>query len=136
VADIQQIEQQVAQDEESVEVTIFQKDGSPYLAADNKTPATISVIGKESRRYTQALDALTRKMTRPGYKTTPESIRSNRIAVAAAAVVGWSGWEKDGKPWSCDPDNVRALLRAEHVLEQVEAGIAGHADFFAKRSQS
>jgi hypothetical protein len=136
MANIQDVEQQVAQDEEVADITIYQKDGTPYLGADGK-PATIGVLGAEAKRYRLARDTATRKLIRGGKaKLEPEDIWKSRIDQAVAGVVRWSGWEHNGQPWPCEPANVAKLLQAEHILVQVEAGVQDHADFFVKPSAS
>jgi hypothetical protein len=70
-------------------------------------------------------------------KLEPEDLRRNRIELAAAAVVDWHGWETNGLTFLCTPENVRLLFRqAEHILEQVEAAINSHSDFFTDSSPS
>lgn len=134
--DIGKLDSIIAADEEVADVTITQKSGEPYLAADG-TPATIGVVGSESKQYRLGRDKITRKLTRMGrVRFEPEDIRKNRVEQAAAAVVRWHGWEMNGKDWPCTPENVKLLLAYDHILEQVEYAIASHADFFGKPSGS
>lgn len=125
----------VAQDEKPVEVTVYQKNGDPYLGPDDR-PCIISVVGSESKQYRAARDKLTRKFLRGRQsKMEPADLRNNRVEQAAAAVVGWSGWTAHGLEFPATPENVRILLnQADHILEQVEAGINSHADFFTNSS--
>jgi len=135
--DISKIQAEVAKDETGVVVPINQKSGDPYLAA-NGTPATVTVVGSESKKYRAARDSISRKMLR-GRRTRlePADLTNNRVEMAAAAVTDWHGWEAGGKPAPCTPENVKALLMAaDHILEQVESGISEHADFFANSSKS
>lgn len=132
--DISKIDATIAQDEEGVVVPIFAKNGEPDLASDG-SQTTITVLGAESKQYRRAQDAQTRKMLRARRnKLEPDDLRANRIELAAAAVTDWHGIENDGQPFPCTPENVKAVLRAQYVLEQIEAGIAGHADFFGSNS--
>lgn len=136
MADFAKVQEQIKQDEEVVDVPIFQKNGQPYLGADG-SQSTIGVLGAESRKAQVARDSLTQRMIRSrAGKMTPKDLRQNRIDQAAAVVVRWSGWEHEGKPWPCEPENVKAVLSADHILEQVEEGIARHADFFGNSSSS
>lgn len=136
MADLAQVEAQVQKDEEVVDVPMFQKNGDPYLGSDGKQ-STIGVVGSESKQYVQQRDKLTQRMIRRQQtKTTPKDLREQRIEQASSAVVRWSGWEDKGKPWPCEINNVRALLKHDHVLEQVESGIHQHSDFFEARSRS
>ena len=130
--EISDIKKAVAQDENAVDITIYQKDDQPYTAADGKTPVTIKVVGSESRQYRAAKDSQMKKMMRlRGRKLEPDDIRRNRVELAASAIVGWNGFESSGIPFPFSPENARLLLtQADHILEQVEDGIAGHADFF------
>lgn len=136
MAELAQVEAQVQKDEEVVDVPIFQKNGDPYLGSDGKQ-STVGVLGSESRRYVAQRDKLTQRLIRRQQtKTTPKDLRDQRIEQAASVVIRWSGWEADGKPWSCDPENVRALLKHDHILEQVETGIHQHSDFFGAPSRN
>lgn len=134
---ITELPHEVAKDEEIIDVTIYRKDGEPYLAADG-TPATIGVVGSEAKDYRRAEDAISRRMLRMGRRSTPDDLRENRIAQHAACVRRWHGWEDDyDADVPCTPENVKTLLgAAEHILDQVVAGVIGHASFFAKSSSS
>lgn len=133
--DIQQVAAAVAQDEEGVVVPINGRDDEPYLAADG-SPATITVLGSESKKLRQVRDGQFKRLLKHRGKLEAKDIRENRIELAAAAVVSWSGWTANGAPFECTPGNVKALLEHEHILTQVEEGINRHADFFAKSSSS
>lgn len=130
----EKLDELLALDERRAEVTIYAKGGDPYLGA-NGEPSTITVVGSESKRVRDAQRASTKRLIRGRRsKLTPEDMEQNRIAVAAAAVVDWSGWEDGDSPLPCTPDNVRRLLQVPHILEQVESAVNGHADFFANAS--
>lgn len=134
MADFNEIQSEIANDEEIVDLPISKKDGSLYLAADG-SPATIGVLGSDAKKVKAARDANQRKLLRSRQqKTTPEDLRASRLAYACAAVVRWHGWMAGDQPFECTPENVRKMLGVDHILEQVEEGIAGHASFFAKSS--
>jgi len=134
--DINVLKFKVEQDDTPVTIPIYQKDGDPYLAADG-TPATIDVVGSEAKRYEAARTQITKNMLRSRRtRVEPEDLQRNRITMAAAAVTGWHGWENGSEPLPCNEENVRMLLGIEHILDQVEAGIAAHADFFKQSSGS
>ena len=124
----------IAQDETGAAVPITDQTGEPLLAADG-SPATVTVLGRESKRVRAAVSANTSRMLR-GRKAKLDAadIRANRVAVAIAAVTGWHGFEVDGADAPCTEDNLRAFFRAEYTLEQVESAISGHADFFTTSS--
>lgn len=131
------LKQEVAKDEEIVDIPIFAKSGEPYLARDG-SQCTIGVIGSESGDFRKAEDAISRKALRPGRRTTPDDLREQRIAQHAACVKRWHGWEDEhDAEIPCTPENVKTFLGAAgHVLDQVVAGIHGHASFFANSSSS
>lgn len=134
--DVSQLDAVIAQDEEGSVIPINQKNGEPYMGADG-SPSTITVVGSESKRYRQAKDAIQRRNLRSrASKVEPADLLRNRIELAAAAVIAWNGWEEEGKPYPCTPENVKRLFRADHIFEQVEMGIFAHADFFGKSSAS
>ncbi|HAM54695.1 MAG TPA: hypothetical protein DCQ64_04520 [Candidatus Rokubacteria bacterium] len=132
MADMNDVAAAIAEDEHPVVIKILRKDEEPYVGQDGQ-PSTISVLGDESKAVRLARDAATRRFLRRGNKKpSPEELLESRIAQAAAGVVAWSGWESNGAPWECTAANVKTLLTADHILEQVEAGIRSHADFFAR----
>jgi hypothetical protein len=139
MADIgSKIDEVIAQDEQEVTVTIYQPSGEPYVAADGKTECTVTVIGRESKAYRRAKDVQQKRMLNGGRgaKLEPEDLRANRVALAVGAMRKWSGWEMDGGPAELNRENAQRLLRADHILEQVEDAIDKHAVFFARASQS
>lgn len=128
--DIKTITADLAKDEQGVEITIYNKNGEEYRAADD-TPATITVTGTDAKKYRAEKHAIQREyMQSRKAKLSVEDVTKNRIRQASAGVTGWHGWESDGTALECTPENVRALLGIEHILEQVEAGITGHSAFF------
>lgn len=134
--DISKIKDEVAKDEEGATVTVYQKNGDPYLAADGTTPCTFTVVGDESKRVRQAKDRQTKRVLRDRQREIePGDLRTNRIELAAAGLIDWSGWESDGQPVPCTADNAKTLLgSADHLLEQAEEAIRRHARFFVERS--
>jgi len=135
MANLNEIKQMVAREDEGVAIPIYQKDGDPYLGADGEQ-ATITVVGSESKRYRDAKHAQYRRMSkrvRSGRSDiNPEDIERDAIELAAAAVTGFSGWEDGTKPLPYTPENVRLLLSFDHIFEQVQAGVQRHASFFGK----
>ena len=130
--DIGRIDEVIAQDEELAVIPIYQKDGDPYLSASGE-PCTISVYGPESKAAKKAKKTEWRRLVkRAGQQAEHDEYESARIDKAAALVAAWSGWEANGSPAECTPQNVKALLQAEHILAQVEAGIGRHAAFLAR----
>lgn len=135
MADIGEVQVAAEREAQGAVVPIVKKNGDPYKAKDG-SPSTISVVGSESEQYRKA--QMTRQRRRLRSRRTniePEDLRADRIAIAAACVTEWHGWEENGKPMECTPDNARRLLGYEHILEQVEAGIERHADFFDSNSK-
>lgn len=135
--DIGKLDAVIALDEQEVEVTIYQKNGEPYLAPDGKTPCTITVVGEESQRVMDADTATQRRMLHQrSQRLQPADILYNRIFRASAAVTRWFGWTMGADEASCTPENVRKLLRVPHILAQVEAAVTGHSDFSKPRSET
>lgn len=120
----------LAEDEREATVTIYQKNGDPYTALDG-TDSTISFVGAESKRVREQLAKIQKRLLNKGRrKMTPEQIRRNRIDTAAVTVTTWHGWETDGQEAQCTFENVRNLLRPEHILVQLELAVSEHGDFF------
>ena len=110
---------------------------SPADGAVISEPSTISFVGMESKRVRAALEANDRRGLRQRRRElTPEDIRENRVSVAIAGSVAWRGWDDGETNLACTPENLRAVFRAEHILQQAEQHIARHADFFATSSRT
>jgi hypothetical protein len=136
--DIQRtIDTVLAADEQPATVTIYQPDGEPYLAGDG-SPATMDVLGAESKKVRAAQDKNLRRYVRSRGRGQHEAdiARQGRVERATAAVVAWHGWEIDGQPAPCTPEHLETVFRAQHILEQVEEAITEHARFFTKSSPS
>ena len=129
--DIGRIDEIIAQDEELATVPIYQKNGDPYTGPDGQ-PCTIGVYGSESKAAKKAKRVEFKKMQQLHGKMDSDDYELSRVEKAAAHVAEWTGWESDRQLAACTPANVKALLEAEHILAQVEAGIAKHALFLAR----
>ncbi len=134
--DISKIADVVAQSEQGATETVYQPSGEPYLAPDGVTPCTFTCVGSESQRIRSARDKQIKRMLRDRRaQVEVADLRRNRVEVATAGLVEWTGWEAKGQPFACTPENVGALLSsADHLLEQAERIIDGHARFFAAKS--
>lgn len=134
MADLQQAREQVEAQEQPVAVPIYQPNGEPYEAPDG-SQCTISVLGSESEKARRADEINARRILRAQRRRLePEDIRRNQLEKAAALVVDFHGWEENGQPLEFSKDSVRKLLAFDHILDQVQAGIDGHADFFTTAS--
>lgn len=127
MANLKDVVKQIQQDDEPRTVTICDRTGKPYRAADG-TDATLTLVGSESPGYRKRRDDAYRALAELKDEPTPGEVQ---IAVAACAVVDWHGWEDGKKALPCTPENVRTLLSLEHILRQVEAAVTRRADFFA-----
>ena len=123
MASITELKQIAENDEVSVAIPIFQRNGDPYLGADGKQ-STISVVGSESPAYRRARKSILKRMTKGSV-----DMDTMRVEMAALAVTNWSGWEDGDKSLPFSPENVKVLLKPEHILSQVEAGIGRYAVF-------
>ena len=133
MADIQGVKRKIAQADEIADIPIVDEAGEPYLGADGK-PSTIGVLGQDSQTFKRALEDHSRRVAK--LSRAEQHKVDWRRATAVCAVQRWSGWEDGTTPLPPTPENVDALLRALHILEQVEAGVKGHAGFFGTRSPS
>jgi len=128
--DLKKVDDIVARADKPVTITIYQPNGEPYRAKDG-TEATMDVVGSESKKYRTAEGVIAdRMLSKRRAKFSKEDIERNAIFLAASAVVGWHGWEIDGKEAEPSPENVRFLLQYKHIRNQVDEAINGHADFF------
>lgn len=134
--DIKKLAEIVANADEPVTITIYQPNGDPYLALDG-SESTIDVVGSESKKYKAAKRQITnRLMNKRRAKVSAEDVEKNAIFLAAAAVTNWHGWDDGKSEIPPTPENVRDLLEVEHIRDQVEDGIRGHADFFSNASEN
>lgn len=137
MAKLELIREQVAQDENIIDLPIYQKDGQPYLAADGVTPSTIGIFGSESKSIHDAKQAIQRVfLASPKTRLDPSDVFENRVALAAAGVARLTGWEgDDDQPMPYSRENAVVLISsADHILEQVEEGIKRHAAVFKTAS--
>lgn len=131
----------IAESERKAVRTIYKPNGEAYQAPDG-SDCTVSLLGMESARVKKALDSNTRALLQAKKtKREPEDVRKARVRVAVAACPEWHGWTAGKDLAECTEANVRHLLRADHILEQFEEGINGHAeavgsDFFLSNSTS
>lgn len=136
MASIKSVTDAIAQSEEGVAIPIYQPSGEPYLAPDGKTTCTITVLGPESQRVLDAEKANRAKLR--SVAIDDDDQLQMEIDRAAAACVDWFGWtEGDGdaeRAMPCTAANVKTLLQAKHIRQQVVAGIARHGALFTKRS--
>lgn len=136
MASIAEIQDAVKQENEVVDVPIYQRNGEPYVGLDGE-PSTIGVVGAESDKYRQAQQKHLRKLTKGRRRNrTVEEALAARVDLAAQAVVRWSGWDDGKKDMDCTPENVRTVLGVDHILIQVEEGIEEHQRFFSSASTS
>lgn len=134
--ELKKMDEVMAQDEQPVTVTIFQKDGEPYRAADG-SEATMSFLGNESKKVRQAKANNQRKFIRALRSGRDGELdNSERVSVVFAALTGWHGWENGGTPAEVTLENVKTVCEPEHILEQAERAIRAHADFFKANSRS
>lgn len=116
------------EDEAALAVVIRDRDGNPYRAKDG-TPSTISTLGSESPQYKKLRD---QAMKQCGLEGASEE--DTAIAVTAAAVTAWHGWDDDGAELPSSPENVRALLTLDHIRSQVDGGAMRRSRFFGGES--
>lgn len=132
MADIEEVATTVAQSEEGYTFPVYKTEDETYKGPDGKD-VTMTVVGKESKAYTDAENIITRRAIKQRrQKLEPEDLKRNRIDLAAACITGWSGWESGKKPLPFTIENAKVLLSAKHILEQVEEAIVGHHANFTK----
>lgn len=133
MADIARIKHAVAQSEEIADIQIRDEFGELYLAADG-TAATVGVVGRDSRLFRRNADAYARKTARLP-RIEQEKVDWRRVN-AACGIARWAGWDSGETPFPHTFENALEFVQATHVLEQIEAGVVGHASFFGKPSTS
>jgi hypothetical protein len=131
--DMKNLEKLNDAENDGVVTVIYQRNGEPYQASDG-TESTMTIVGSESKKVKAAKASQTRTMlNKRRTKLTPEDVEENLISQAAAAVIDWHGWELDGKPAKLNKENLAAVLKYDHIREQVEQVRDAHADFSGKR---
>jgi hypothetical protein len=118
--DLSTLQKIAEQDEEVVDVVIRDRSNQPYLAKDG-SKATIGVFGSESATYKKRRLDADRKAARSGEILSTLEIRRLN---AACGIARWHGWEAGGEPLACNLENVAKVLAFDHILYQVEGGIA------------
>lgn len=131
--DLKDVAKTVERSNEIVDIQIKDEHGELYVDGAG-TPATIGVVGLDSKHYRAETEALGRRVARMP-KVEQERVDWRR-GLAACGVVRWSGWSDGDTPAECTREHVEQACRAGHILDQVETGIKEHARFFATRSTS
>lgn len=137
--DLKGLEKIAEQANEGVTITIYQPDGEPYRGLDGE-PATVTVVGSESKRMKQARRAQQRRMIQRARMNvgslSPEDSEREALLQVAAGVIAWTGWDDGKKDLPCETEFLVSVLEHDHIFEQVNGAIQGHAAFFAKGSGS
>lgn len=138
MADISELEEGLERENEPQTEIVYKRDNTPYLSPDG-APCTFSFVGGESKAVRAARDEIQRMNLREQRlrPLEPADIRARRVRIASAGLTGWTGWTgKDDKgnvsPLAFTPEHVKAILKPDHILEQLESMIERHASFFDK----
>ena len=99
---------------------------------------SITVAGLDSARYREAERKQTdfrleqsRVAGRPG-KMTTAGIEADRINLLVACTIAWEGFDLDGKPLECTPENARKVYSnpgLRWIREQVDRFVGDRANF-------
>lgn len=136
VANLKDIRKAVEQQDELVDIPIYQPNGEPYLARDG-SQSTIGVYGAESKYFKAAQAAQSKKIQQSRKRSFTFAEQEQAKRELAAAVTGrWHGWEDGKVDLPCTPENAAVLYEVDHILAQVEVGIYRHSDFFSSASAS
>lgn len=136
--DISGLTAELAQEEEGVELPIFQKNGEPYLSLEGK-PSTITVVGGDSKRVVASnRRSVQRRLNRSSTKKmTPVELEAFAMEADVAGVISWYGWDDGTEETECTPANVKLVfINAPHIQRQVHDGVEAHSDFIAEPSRS
>lgn len=137
MASLKDITASVEAHEKGVPIPIYDANAEPYLALDG-TPATITVLGAESRKLRKAQEDYDRERRKKHPFGSPGDGSDHELEKIVMAVVDWHGWDDGKKDLPCTPENVRAILgapEAEHILRQVRRGVQAHG-LFSKRASA
>jgi hypothetical protein len=101
---------------------------------------TITVAGIDSDLYRKTANKMQNKRTqriKPGqpFAYTAEEQEADRIKLAAACTLAWTGVVMNGEELPCTPDNVMALYSNpgfSWLLDQVNAFMGDRANFLRK----
>ncbi len=129
--DIKRLTVEADKENEGVVVPLVRRDEEPDLASDG-TRASFTMLGRDSKKVRAVMDRQQREFAKQRGSIDPDKIMANRIEVAVAACVAWSGIEDDGKPFALTPENAKLVFSDRHYLEQAESGVFQHARFFSK----
>lgn len=86
-----------------------------HPATGEKLGMSVTVASYQSERVKKlqrkmANVAMREQRRNPKKASTVEEVEEKAHDIMVAAVVSWEGFERDGKPLPCTPENVRALL--------------------------
>lgn len=93
-----------------------------------KTDMSVTIASYKSERVKKvqrrlANAAMREQRRNPKKAATVDEVEEKAMDIMAAAVIDWSGFERDGKPLPCTPENVRAVLTdpdMDFVAEQID----------------
>lgn len=83
------------------------------------TGIIVRIAGPDSERQTKARHkVLNRRLWRQrhGSRDTAQTRESDEIELIAAAIMDWSGIEKDGQPFPYSPENAEYLVRTYRLF--------------------
>lgn len=90
---------------------------------------TVTLKGKHSKEWKSALSILARNAPK---NAKPDLERSEKVGteLLASVVVGWSGFEENGKPVQCSKEAAKDLMtRYPWLRKQIDAAVDEDANF-------
>lgn len=95
------------------------------------TGIKVQVASYESDRVRDVSRRIANKaMQKQRRKLTAEQVEENTLDLASAAIVSWSGLEKDGKALECNTENAKAVLREySWFAQQIDEAASDQAAF-------
>ncbi len=109
-----------------------------HPATGEETGMIIVVASYESEKTKEQArriaDVISKKQEQnPGYVPNFREVESNTLAIAVAAIVGWTGIQLDGKDLEFTPSNVSLILKKySFIADQIDKTAGDRALFFGK----
>lgn len=124
---------ETADDNEAVEVPVFDRDGEPYTDADGN-PAVFFVLGEFSDKLKKFERKRTNRNLRGQAAGDAVALSKQMAEREAAATVDWRlAIAGEAVPYSYD-NAVQVFTAAPWLGYQVERAIVAHSSFFVKKS--
>jgi len=97
---------------------------------DGDNPVTVTLLGKDSKEYRQAVARTANSRLRNRKVQTVEQAQQDGIDLLSAVTLGWQGITENGEPLECTQHEVKRVYREyAWIREQVDEFVDDRSNF-------